>query len=64
MAGKNIAKTAPVSYKVTVRGLFQRRHVDQLKKRLVDVEKSSYHIDSSDSLSYALLQRQLTLNNQ
>ena len=34
VAGKVIAKTGPVSYKVRVRGQVQRRHIDQLKKSL------------------------------
>ena len=44
----HIAKRGPVSYKVRVRGQVQRRHIDQLKKRLVDVKVSPGNVDPSD----------------
>ena len=49
LAGKIVAETGPVSYKVRVQGQIQRRHVDQLKKRHVDVELTSHPDNSNDS---------------
>ena len=48
VARKVIAKRGPVSYKVRVREQVQRRHIDQLKKRLVDVRVSPGNVDPSD----------------
>ena len=48
IAGKVIAKTGPVSYKVKAQGQIQRRHIDQLKERFVDVKETLYLPDSND----------------
>ena len=41
--------TGPVSYKVKMTGQTQRRHIDQLKKRLVDVDLTSRPADTNDN---------------
>ena len=46
IAGKVIIKTGPVSYKVKVGEQIQRRHLDQLKKRLVEIRVTSHPTDS------------------
>ena len=48
VVGKVIAERGPVSYKVRVQGKVQRRHIDQLKKRLVDVKVSPGNVNPSD----------------
>ena len=49
IAGKITAITGPVSYKVEVHGRIQRRHIDQLRKRLVDTDQfPPKDVDTSD----------------
>ena len=63
IAGKVISKTGPVSYKVKVQGQVQQRHIDQLKKRLVDTKLTSQLAESNMTVSSYFRPHMQILNN-